>query len=171
MEFSEVIKKRRSIRSYQKQALPNPLLMEILEAGRLAQSAHNRQPWRFIVIRDEENKKRLARICPGNEWLTDVSVIIAGVATDVEYRMGCGRPADDIDISIALTHISLAATDKGLGSCWIGSFDYDKTTEILGIPEKYILVSMLALGYPAGIPAPTSRRPLEDLIMYECWSE
>ena len=171
MELYETIRKRRSVRKYQKKELPQELLCRLLEAGRMAPSAKNNQPWKFVVIKDETCKKQLAICCKERMWIADASVIIAAVATNPDYRMGNGRPSDDIDLSIALTHIMLAAAGESLGSCWIGSFDYDRVKALLGIPEKFIIVSLLTIGYPAEVPMVKERKSLDEIVCYDRWSE
>ena len=171
MELYDILKKRRSIRAYKNEHLTEEKLLKVLEAARLAQSANNRQPWRFIIIRDENNKKKIAEICKGKKWVADASVVLAGVAVDTDYRMGNGRPASDIDLSIALTQISLAAVDQSLGTCWIGSFKYDEAMEYLKIPKDNILVGFMTLGYPAESPSPKSRKSMEEIIFHEFWAE
>lgn len=171
MEFYEILNNRRSIRAYKNKPLSEEKLLKVLEAARLAQSANNRQPWRFIIIQDMANKKKIADICKGKKWVADASVILAGIATDTEYRMGNGRSASDIDLSIALTQISLAAVDQSLGTCWIGSFKYDEAMEFLKIPKDNILVGFMTLGYPDQSPAPKSRKPMEEITFREFWAD
>ncbi len=171
MEYYDILNKRRSIRSYKNEPIPAEKLQKVLEAARLAQSASNRQPWRFIIIQDEANKKKIAEICNGKEWVASASVILAGVAVDTEYRMGNGRSASDVDLSIALTQIALAAVDQELGTCWIGSFKYDEAMRYLKIPEKNILVGFMTLGYPNQAPLPKPRKSLEEIIFREFWVE
>jgi len=171
MELYEILNARRSIRAYKKESLSEKKLIKVLEAAKLAQSANNRQPWRFVIIQDEENKRNIAEICKGRKWVADASVILAGVAVDTDYRMGNGRPASDIDLSIALTQISLAAVDQSLGTCWIGSFKYDEAMKFLKIPKDNILVGFMTLGYPDESPSPKSRKSLEEIIFHEFWEE
>ncbi|MFH2037293.1 MAG: nitroreductase family protein [Candidatus Zixiibacteriota bacterium] len=171
MEFYDILVKRRSIRAYKNKPIPEDTLLKILEAARLAQSATNRQPWRFIIIQDETNRKKVAELCTGNNWAADASVILAGVAVDTKYRMGNGRPASDIDLSIALTQISLAAVDQSLGTCWIGSFKYNEAMAYMKIPKDNILVGFMTLGYPDESPSEKSRKPMEEIIVHEFWNE
>jgi len=171
MELFDILNKRRSIRAYKKEPLHKEKLLKVLEAARLAQSANNRQPWRFIIIQDEDNKKKIAEICKGKKWVAEASVILAGVAVDTDYRMGNGRPASDIDLSIALTQISLAAVDQSLGTCWIGSFKYDEAMEFLKIPKENIIVGFMTLGYPDESPAPKSRKSMKEITFREFWGE
>lgn len=171
MELYEILTKRRSIRAYKNEPIPEEKLMKVLEAARLAQSANNRQPWRFIIIQNEKHRKKLAEICKGNKWASEAPVILAGVAVDTAYRMGNKRPASDIDLSIALTQIALAAVDQSLGTCWIGSFNYDEAMSYLNIPKDNLLVGFMTLGYPNESPAPKSRKPMEEIIFHELWGE
>jgi nitroreductase len=171
MEFKDVILKRRSIRAYKKKDIPDVVLEQILEAARLAPSASNLQPWKFIIIKDPERKKEVAGICKQREWIADASVIIAGVGTNPDYRMGSEQPAYQIDISTAFAQMSLAAVNEGLGVCWIGSFFMDEAKKFLKIPEKFPLVGFLTIGYPDEIPGPKERKTLEQIICYEEWSE
>lgn len=171
MELYDILNKRQSIRAYKNEPLPEDKLHKVLEAARLAQSASNRQPWRFIIIQNEENKKKIAELCRGGKWVADASVVLAGVAVDTDYRMGNGRSASDIDLSIALTQISLAAVDQSLGTCWIGSFKYDEAMELLKIPKENILVGFMTLGYPDESPSPKPRKSMEEITFREFWVE
>jgi nitroreductase len=171
MEFFDVILKRRSIRAYHHKEIPEDVLHRILESARLAPSANNLQPWKFIIIKDEERKKEVARICKERMWIAGASVVIAGVATNPDYRMGSGQPASQIDISTAFAHMNLTAFNEGLGACWIGSFYMEEAKKYLGIPEKCLLIGFLAIGYPAETPAPKERKKLEEITCLERWSE
>jgi len=171
MEFAELIRKRRSIRSYQKREIPDEILMRILDSARLAPSAKNLQPWKFVIVKDENRKLEIARLCKERLWIADASVIIAGVAINPDYRMGCGEPSSQIDISIAFTHMILAAANEGFGSCWLGTFKIPEVKNILGIPERFPLVSLLAIGYPAENPPPKDRKDINEIFCIEKWSE
>lgn len=171
MEFYETVRRRRSIRAYLKKPIPDDIFRRIMDAARLAPSAKNLQPWKFIVIRDDCRKKEIARICKERTWIADASVIIAGVATNPDYRMGSGQPSSQIDLAIALTHITLAAASESLGTCWIGSFDLPVAKKYLAIPDEYILVGFMTLGYPAESPPQKYRKLLEEIVVSEQWHE
>jgi nitroreductase len=141
MDVFEAIKTRRSVRAYDSRLVPNEILLRILEAGRLAPSAGNIQPWHFVVIGDGEKRKRLAHARYA-KFLTQSPVVI----------VGCGDQKASprwhmVDVTIALEHMVLAATNEGLGTCWIGSFNEDEIREMLKIPEKFRVVALLAIGY------------------------
>ena len=117
MEFMEVVRSRRSIRKYIPKDIPEDKLANILEAARLAPSGGNRQPWKFIVIKEKDMKVKVAEACSKQLWMGDASVIIVGcwlTMPGVE-NMPLAR-----DVTMAMEHIVLAAVNEGFGTCWIG---------------------------------------------------
>ena len=171
----EAIVKRNSIRSYQQKNIPEDVLNEIFEAARLAPSASNRQPWKFVIVQDKELKEKVMKASQLHHrlqpFIAEASAIIAGCATDVFHIMPNGVPSHYVDLSIALEHISLQAAELGLGTCWIGAFDQGKLKEILNIPEDITIVCLMTLGYPAGNSIQRKRKPLEDIICYNYYKE
>jgi nitroreductase len=164
MDVFEAVKARRSIRKYKPETIPDEKLENILEAARLAPSAGNRQPWRFIVVQDSERKKTLAEVANEQTFLKDASAIIVAV----------GDPAvsarwHEKDPMIALEHMVLAATAMGYGTCWIGAFDEDALKRLLKIPEKMKVVAILPIGVPGEKPAPKSRKELSEIFFKEEW--
>jgi len=166
----EAIKKRRSVRSYQDKEIPEDVLQQVLEAGRLAPSANNKQHWKFIVVKDESLRKKLVPACKNQEFVGEAPVVIAGCGTDPDYVMTCGEHSYSIDLAIALGHMSLEAASLGLGTCWIGAFYQDKVKEILNIPEGVRIVNLLTLGYPKKLGTKTERKPLSEIICYDKYS-
>ncbi|MEM2001768.1 MAG: nitroreductase family protein [Candidatus Methanomethylicaceae archaeon] len=142
MDAFEAITKRRSVRSYLEDPIPRSVLERILEAGRLAPSAMNLQPWHFIVVTDKEKQRALStgRFA---RFLSEAPVVIVGCGNE---RLSPKWYA--IDTAIALQNMVIAATNEGLGSCWIGSFDEMEVKKLLKVPEGYRVIAMLALGYP-----------------------
>jgi len=143
LEVFEAIQKRRSVRSYE----PTPVLIEnlrkVLEAARLAPSAGNVQPWRFIVVIDSDKRRKIAKGCRYGRFLAESPVVI----------VGCGDQRASprwyaIDTSIAMENLVLVATGEGLGTCWIGVFNEKEIREMLKIPSHVKIVALLALGYP-----------------------
>lgn len=172
MEVMEAIRARRSIRRYKPDPIPEEKLELLLEAARLCPSAGNRQPWRFILVRDAELKRKLAiervreRLSPMRQMETARVVIV-----------GCGLPAESIpvgsfdgyvvDVIIALQSIVLAATSLGLGTCWIGAFHEDRVREALGIPEDVRVIALVAIGVPAESPTAKPRKELREIAYGE----
>ena len=166
MELKEIIAKRRSIRAYESKLVPEESLKNVLEAARLAPSARNNQSWKFVVVREEKRRQELARAAD-REFVAEAPVVIAAVATEPEYIMACEIPSYAVDLSIAVTHMILAAVDEGLGTCWLGAFSQQRVKEILKIPGKYRVVALLTLGFPRGEMKVKTRKSLEEIVCYE----
>lgn len=162
----EVIKKRQSVRSYQDKEIPEEILQDILQAGRLTPSANNQQCWKFIVIKDKDIKEKLIPACKNKEFVGAAPVVIAGCATNLEHIMSNGEYSYPIDMAIALDHISLDATSLGLGTCWICDFYQDQVREILGVPKNVRVIALMTLGYPKDFAPKTTRKPLSEIICY-----
>ncbi|MEW6229344.1 MAG: nitroreductase family protein [Bacillota bacterium] len=167
----EAIRQRRSVRAYKAQEVPADKLERILEAARLAPSASNRQMWKFVVVRDPEKRRLLAEAANGQSFVGEAPVVIAGVALRTSHVMSCEVPSYAVDLAIAMEHIALAAAGEGLGTCWIGAFSQPKARQILGVPDQYKIVALMPLGYPADSPRPKARKPLDDIVCYESFSE
>jgi len=154
----DVILSRRSIRRYQQKEIPRDAMDKILEAGRQAPSAMNRQPWHFIVVTNNEIKKELSK------WLftkhiKDSPVTIVGCA-----KTGfLDRKWSIIGTSIALQNMVIAAWALGIGSCWIGGFKEDKVKQLLKIPDKWKIVALVTLGYPDKTPHVKRKKPIEKV--------
>lgn len=171
MEIREAIRKRESIRAYLDKPVPEEKLINVLEAARLAPSAMNSQPVKLVVVRDAGKRKALAQAANGQTFVGEAPVIIAAVATNTSYVMSCGIPSHPVDLAIAVDHMTLAAVDEGLGTCWIGAFSQEKVKGILDIPDNYRVVTLLPLGYPKRESGLKRRKPLEELVCYETYKE
>ncbi|KPK63277.1 nitroreductase [candidate division WOR_3 bacterium SM23_42] len=169
MEFYEIIKKRKSVRKYKSDPIPEDVLNRILDAGRMAPSAKNYQPWHFIVVRDPEMKKKVAEACRNQPFMAEAGVIICGCALEkiAWGRMGNYMASWPHDLTIALDHIILAATNEGLGTCWIGAFDEKMVKDVLGIPDDVRVVALTPVGYPAEEARERGRLELKDIVSYE----
>jgi len=152
MEFYEVLKTRRSIRSYKQDAVSEETLNRILEAARIAPSGSNRQPWRFILIDDEELKSSVAELCGKQMWISEAPIVVVACGINIDYNRGgyMGDMSFMMDVTISFTHLILAARAEGLGTCWIGSFDNDSLKHLLGVPEDVNVVAVTPIGYPKG---------------------
>jgi len=166
----EAIKKRQSVRSYQDKEIPEDVLQQVLEAGRLAPSASNKQCWKFIVVKDEDLRKKMVPACKNQKFVGEAPVVIAGCATNPDYVMTCGEHSYSIDLAIVLDHMSLEAASLGLGTCWIGAFYQDQVKELLGVPENVRIVSLMPVGYPKELENKTGRKPLSEIICYNKYS-
>jgi nitroreductase len=143
MEVFEAIQRRRSVRSYLPDQIPEDKLRKVIEAARLAPSAGNLQPWHFVVVTDSVTRKRLLEGRAFSSFLSEAPVVI----------VGCGNRRTSprwhlVDTAIAMENMVLAATGEGLGTCWIGDFDEERVKQLLAVPPEFDVVALLALGYP-----------------------
>ncbi len=170
MDVHKAIQSRRSIRVYDSREVEEEKLLRVLDSGRLSPSASNRQERRFIVIRDANTRKMLSEAARNQRFVAEAPVVIAACSVESDYVMLCGQPAYTIDTAIAVDHMTLAAVEEGLGTCWIGAFDEKKVKEILNIPDQVRVVALLPLGYPSAMPRPTPRKSLDEIVMWEKWN-
>ena len=170
--FQELAENRRSVRAYKPDAVPEELLQQVLEAGRLAPSACNKQPWRFIVVKSETGRRALGAAY-AREWFWKAPIVIAVCILTKEawVRSYDGKNYAMVDGALAMDHMMLAAAELGLGTCWIGAFDPTAAREILNLPDGVEIVGMTPLGFPDVEPNPRvrSRRPLGETVMKERW--
>lgn len=175
MDFYKLILIRRSIRKYKSTPVEEEKLNRILEAARIAPSACNRQPWHFILIKDEETKKNLKKaevyLSPNErDWFYTAPVIICvcGESSKSWIRKD-GKDYRDVDVAISFDHLILAATAEGLGTCWIGAFDPVAAKEVLGIPEGIEPIAFTPLGYPDESPQARERKSINEIIHWNKW--
>ncbi|MCW4049744.1 MAG: nitroreductase family protein [Candidatus Bathyarchaeota archaeon] len=168
MEFYEVINTRRSIRLYKKDKVPEEALICILEAARIAPSGHNRQFWKFYIVKNEDRKLKVAEACGGQKWIADAPIVVVAVGWKVPFSRGgyMGEMSFIMDVSIAFTQLILAARAEGLGTCWIGDFQNKEVKEALELPDDENVVAVTPLGYPdKGVfNENTSRKPLAEIV-------
>jgi len=198
VDVLDIIKKRRSIRSYKPDGIPKDVLEKLLDAIRLAPSGGNQQPYKFIVVQDKETKAQLAAACrwspgrpKGQEFVAEAPVVIVACGSErnavtryysggeVYLALGRDVPAEidkssseylslvDIDVAIAIDHLTLVAAEEGLGTCWIAALDELAIKELLSIPEDMRVVVVMPVGYTASWPEPRPRKALEDIICYD----
>lgn len=142
-------------------------LTYILECARLAPSAVNFQPWRFVVVAEKENLSAIKQTYP-REWMTDVPCVIVAC---VDHRESWHRPSDgkdhaDIDVAIAVEHLCLAAAEVGLGTCWVCNFDVLRCREVLNLPLEVEPVALIPIGYAASSVIPEKKRKsLEEIVV------
>lgn len=162
MAVMEVIRKRRSIRKYKPSEIPREHLIEILETGRLAPSAGNRQPWKFIVVRGSEQKRRLAEAARGQMFIADAAAVIVALAEPETSPRWC-----DKDVMIAMENMVLAAAELGYGSCYIGAFEEEEVKRLLRIPGGLRVVILLPIGVPDESPPQRPRKGLDEVFFGE----
>ena len=169
MDFLELAKKRYSVRAYKPDPVEEDKLRNVLEAARLAPTACNLQPFQFIVIHTQGKEADLRRIYSAS-WFVQAPLVIGvfGIPSD-SWRRRDGKNYCDIDVTIAMDHLILAAAELGLGTCWIAAFDPAAAREILGLPDDVEPVAFTPLGYPADEGRAKKRKSLNEIVKYEKW--
>ena len=164
MEFLELVKRRYSCRNYQSKPVEQGKLDYIMECVRLAPSAVNRQPWKFRIIRSDEDRKKLCQ-CYSREWFTTAPVIIiASILHDEEWVRSDGKHHGDIDIAIAVEHLCLAAAEQGVGTCWVCNFDVKLCKSLFELPDNEEAAVLIPLGYPADELREKNRKLISEII-------
>lgn len=170
--FIDLAKRRYSCRHYDHRSVEGDKLELILEAGRIAPSAANYQPWHFIVFREKENLKKVHGVYQGG-WFRAAPcvIVICGDHTQSWKRKRDGKDHCDIDIAITVDHMTLQATELGLATCWICNFDKEKTIRILNLPSYLEPIVILPLGYPLDQSDPSrhdeKRKSVQDIVSFE----
>ena len=163
-----LLKGRRSVRLYRPDPVPQPLVEQMLEAGRWAPSASNRQPWAFIVVQDRALIEQVAQhaVYFFNRWAhvaeAPLLIVLLGHRKNRAYRRFMHE-----DVGLAGSQIMLQAAALGLGTCWIGGLDPKALAGLLKVPPEWEIVGLLTIGFPAKDPPPSERRPLADLVHYD----
>jgi nitroreductase len=169
MEFYKLIESRESIRDYdQEKPVSEDVLNRILNAGRLAPSASNRQPWKFVLV---SSKEKLAEVADSyhREWFKQAPhyLVVVGDKSKSWVRPSDGYNSIETDLAIAMDHMVLAAANENVGACWIIAFDYEKLSKAIGLTENEVIFCMTPLGYQKpGFEKKNSkiRKPLEEVV-------
>lgn len=161
----EVIRKRRSIRSYQSKEVEEEKVREILKAAMFAPSANHRRPWEFVVVREKESREKLAQATPWASFVAQAPVVLVVCAQESLSREWLE------DAAIVGGYIYLEAVNQGLGTCWVqirgsttpkGESAEDYVRQLLGIPADYRVVALFPLGYPQQTPPPHLESEFEE---------
>ncbi len=170
MEFLELAAtKRYSVRSYRSDQVEDDKLQKVLKAACLAPTACNLQPFMLIVIHTKDRETDLRRIY-SSSWFTQAPLVICVCAVpSMSWIRQDGKYYCEVDATIAMDHLILAAADLGLGTCWIGGFNSDAACEVLRLPDDVEPIAFTPLGYPADNPKPKSRKSLNEIVRYESW--
>lgn len=164
MDIYEIMRKRRSVRSYKSEPVEEEKLKRILAAAVSAPSAANRQPIYIAVIKDKKIKQQLKQVYNAEWFYTAPIIICACSIPEKAWKRSDGKNYADIDATIAMDHLILAATAEGLATCWIAAFKAPLVKTILNLPSGIEPVALTPVGYPMNIPEPTYRKPLEEIV-------
>ncbi len=176
MDLLEAIRSYRPCRQFQPKPIPAEKLKTVLSAARLAPSQNNLQPWRFVVVQDDEVKRRLAQACVRGKLVAEAPVVVVAfsVEEDIPVTVGGYISAYPLDVAAAVQNLQLAATAEGLGSVWLVDFHEDKVRAVLGVPEGIHPLAILPLGFsaePNGGPRPPGegRKSPDEIISYNVY--
>lgn len=168
MHFNQLLRERYSVRDYKSQKVPQALLLEVLDAGRMAPSAANKQPWSFILVSDDKVLQELFKAY-NRDWLKKAPqvIVICGDHEASWKRSFDQKDHCDIDAAIAIDHMTLRATELGLGTCWICHFNPEVVHSLLELPAHMEPIALLPIGYPADSPASGKKRKDLDEVAFE----
>lgn len=169
MNFHDLITSRQSVRKYKDKTPAHDELAMVVEAARMAPSAVNFQPWEFIVVTDDAMMKKV-HTCYHREWFATAPACIIALGKHAEAWT---RPVDDkdhtdIDLSIAIDHLTLQATELGLGTCWVCNFDVEKVKQLFSLAINVEAIALIPIGYPVEElkPEEKKRKPIEDIVRW-----
>ncbi len=169
MDVIEAINTRYSVRAYKPDLIEDEKLMAILDAGRMAPTANNRQPFKFIVIHTKGREEELQTIY-SRPWFVQAPIVLCVCGQqELAWVRKDGKPYLYVDVAIAMDHMVLAAWALGIGTCFIAAFDEQVARTVLRLPESIEPVLFTPLGYPAGEPKAKERKDLDELVRYERW--
>ncbi len=169
MDFYEIIRTRRSVRAFKKDSIPEEVLNRVLEAVRVAPSGSNRQPWKFILVKDRTLKQKMVPVCNNQKFMDEAPLIIVACGKKLPINRGgyMGEMSILLDVATAFTQLILAARAEGLGTCWIGAFNNDELKKLLEVPDGYEVVAATPLGYPSDpsvFAGPKSRKTMNEIV-------
>jgi len=172
MNIKELIKYRKSVRSWSDRVVTQETVKKIIDTARFAPSAKNLQDWKVIAVRDSELRGRMTEVARGQIFVGEAPVVLVICGDSSTGKMSCDMPRSVVDATILIDHITLAAAAEGLGTCWIGSFDQDACRKLLRIPGGWEVVELLPLGYPAD-PSKVSktRKRVEEILDWDYWGK
>lgn len=166
-EFYALSEERYSCRSYSDAEVSADMIVAVMDAVRLAPSACNRQPWKFLVAGSPELRDAACRSY-GRDWIRTVPEIIVacGLHDEAWHRPCDGKDHTDVDLAIAIEHLCLTASSLGLATCWVCNFDPQVIRAAFGLPESVEPVALIPIGYPVqGAEAPSKKRKAIDEIL------
>lgn len=170
MSFYDLVAERCSIRSFEKNnPVPEDVMKRILDAGRLAPSGKNLQPWSFIVVSSPGMLEKI-HPCYSRDWIRSAPhlLVVKGKRSGAWHRAKDGYTSLETDLAIAMDHMILAAAWEGVGSCWIAAFDRDILYGALGLTDDEEIFAFTPLGYATVDyqPVPKNRKPLEEVAVF-----
>ncbi|MCU4176598.1 nitroreductase family protein [Carboxylicivirga sp. N1Y90] len=168
MHFNQLLRERYSVREFKPLKVSKALLVEVLEAGRMAPSAANKQPWKFILVSEDDNLKKLKKAYKRDWFKAAPQIIVICGDHDASWKRSFdGKDHCDIDAAIAIDHMTIRAAELGLGTCWVCHFQPDLIKEALELPEGIEPIALLPIGYPIVSKAPLKNRKQLNEVVFE----
>ncbi|MFO8109231.1 MAG: nitroreductase family protein [Thermoplasmata archaeon] len=159
MDVLQAIEERTSVRNYTGEQISKEDMDVLLKTARAAPSGKNLQPWKFILVTKKRTLRELIPLCHNQAFIADVGAFIIGLTEDEKWA--------EVDLAIALDHLSLAAVSLGLGTCWIGAFDPDGLRDRFNVPDRYNVTICMTVGYPGDIEESPVKKSIDELVYLE----
>ncbi|MEM2944475.1 MAG: nitroreductase family protein [Methanomassiliicoccales archaeon] len=168
MDVFDAIRARRCVRKFRRDPIPENVLKKVLNAARLAPTVENFQPWKLVLVSDEDIKRKLVSACNNQKCIAEAPLVIVacGLPDEAYPMLGGYMNSYPVDVAMAMNQLMLAATAEGLGTCLITSFKEEKVAEAIGIPSEARIVVITPLGYPAEEGEKNESKNLDELISY-----
>src|SRR5438445_1260804 len=171
MEALEAIKSVKSVSKYKPDPVPEQKVQAVVNAARFAVLGGNIQPWKFIVVSDEDAKRKLAGACTNAKHLADAPLVVVGCARldEAVAMIGGYMNSYPVDLGMALANVTVAATSEGLGTSWVFAFNEEKVRSLLSIPADARVVGLTPLGIPEAFEPPAGRKHLSEILSYNAY--
>jgi nitroreductase len=168
MDVLEAMKQRKSVRNYQPTPLSAEQIQKIFNSVRMAPSVDNLQPWRFVVVTDEDVKRDLAAASGNEKWIAEAPVVVVacGLLDEAHGMIGGYMNSYSVDVALAMAYMTLAAHSEGLGTCWVNTFNEEKVRTAVQASEDVRVIALTPLGVPNGDPEPSGRKHLNEIVSY-----
>lgn len=171
MEALEAIKSVKSVSKYKPDPIPELKVQAVMNAARLAPSAENLQPWKFVVVSDVDTKRKLAGACTNAKHMVDAPLVVVACARldEAVAMIGGYMNSYPTDLGMALANVTVAATSEGLGTSWVFAFNEEKVRTLLKIPDDARVVGLTPLGVPEAFEAPAGRKHISEILSYNAY--
>jgi nitroreductase len=168
MDIVEAIKARRDVSKFKPEPVPEQVVQLIFNAVRLAPSVNNMQPWRFVLVTDEELKVKVAAAANHQKWIAEAPIVVVALALldQSDSLIGGYMSSYPVDVAFAIDHLLLVAASQGLGTCYVSYFDEEKVRELLSAPSDAKVVGIIPMGYPAEVPDPPGSKNFSEILSY-----
>lgn len=171
MDLAEVAKARRHVTRFQPTPVPEEVLQAVFRTVRLAPSVENMQPWKFVLVTDEERKVKVAALAANQKWIAEAPVVVVALALldQTNGLVGGYLSSYAVDLAFAIDHLLLAAVDHGLGACYVNAFDDEKLRDLVDAPSEARVVGIVPMGYPAEVPDPPGSKGPSEIVSYNAY--